>query len=241
MRGHEMRVQKMKFINYLILLYISAWCSGVSAWDKQNPRMPLSEITVANLSLGTTVEQYIKHNPKAAFKPVKKQDVYHHDEWTYKQKEGDITTETVFLADQEGVIYRIEHTRFYFRPLESGAIWQKLYEAYGDPVAKEYDTHLSTYCWHGCVPDTRTYNTYASSANPMLIYEKHPQFFITVHDYDEDLIQQFAEIGKSEELNDGWIRFYLIDGKRQTAVEDKWMTKYRAPAAEDQAIDISPN
>src|SRR5690349_10119478 len=87
--------------------------SLTGAMADEASRMPISEITLAGLKLGVTVDDYKKSNPKAVFKPVTKDGLLHHLEFIKEESKGQDRTKLVLQADPSGHIYWIKYIRFY--------------------------------------------------------------------------------------------------------------------------------
>lgn len=228
----------MKFNKYLILLVI-LWGSVAYAEDLKSPRKPLSEITVANLKLGTTVEQYKALNPKAAFKPVNKDGLYHHSEYTMEETKGQDKTKLVLQADQSGYIYWIRYTRFYPTPVLWNDISRPLEETYGKPIGSAIAKGLEMICWHGCLLYPPNHQVAASSPELLRIYDREPQFYAVIYGSTEENIKDYSRLGISDQLPNGWLEYNLVDGARQTDVEEDY--EFRLIGRETKKVDVSPN
>lgn len=227
----------MNFNKCLIVLVI-LWGSGAYAEDQKTVRKPLSEITVANLGLGITIDGYKKINPKAVFKRVDKDGLFHHHEFSMEETKGQDKTKLVLQADQSGHIYWIRYTRFYPTPVLWNDIERPLEETYGKPIGRAIEKNIVLICWHGCVlyPSSQVA---AFSPELLRIYDRVPQFYVAIYGDSVQTIKEFSELGIRDRLPNGWLEYNLVDGARQTDMEEDYES--RLIGRESKKVDVSPN
>jgi hypothetical protein len=228
----------MNFNKYLIIVAILL-SSTAYAEDQKPSRKPLSEITVANLKLGVTVDEYKQSNPKAVFKPVNKDGYFHHFEFSKEEPKGQDRTRLVLEADQAGRIYWIKYRRFYPTPMLFSDIYQPLKDLYGEPIGSGYDDDIAYHCWHGCVaaPPSNYYET--RSMDRLLVQSHKPQFYVAIYGTTVDTIKDFTRHGIEDRLPNGWLEYNLIDGERQENANNDW--EARIIERNSRKVDISPN